>query len=67
MLLQEIRFEDESQCNKLLCMTLEDLDEISGLIQEDQTKTNKCFWLQVTITDAITLSKFVPGVCDVII
>ena len=40
MLVQELRFEDESEYKKLLRMTPLNFDEILGLIQEDITKTN---------------------------
>ena len=39
-LVQELRFEDESEYKKLLRMTPLNFDEILGLIQEDITKTN---------------------------
>ena len=37
-LVEELRFEDESGYKKFLCMTPQDFDEISGLIQDDITK-----------------------------
>ena len=37
-LVQELRFEDESGCKKLLRMTPQDFDEILGLIQDDITE-----------------------------
>ena len=39
-LVQELRFEYESEYKKLLPMTPQDFDEIFGLIQDDITKTN---------------------------
>ena len=39
-LVQELRFEDESECKKLLRVTPYDFDEILGLMQDHITKTN---------------------------
>ena len=46
-------------------MTLEDFRTYSRRSNQNKNKQT-CFWLQVTITYAFTLSKFVPEVCDVI-
>ena len=37
-----LRFEDESEYKKLLSMTLQDFDQILGLIQDDIIKTQIC-------------------------
>ena len=39
-LVQELRFEDESEYKNSYTMTPHDFDEILGLIQDDITKTN---------------------------
>ena len=39
-LVQELRFKDESEHKRLLCMTPQDFDNILGLIQDDITKAN---------------------------
>ena len=62
-LVQELRFEDESEYKKLLRMTPQDFQEILGLIQDDITKakTNMRDSVPANMKLAVTIQFLVTG------
>ena len=62
-LVQELRFEDESEYKKLLRMTPQDFQEILGLIQDDITKakTNMRDSVPANMKLTVTIQFLVTG------